>query len=152
MSEVLPDAVHSGEVCGASVSEMMKGHLPDDQAENVFEDGGDVEDIHQASLTHPLITISDRVFVNSQQLSAVKTTISNPEQLSEDAAKYHEGRANTACDCQTCRARIAAYNQQRQAAPIMITPYRHNWLISGGHKDSTDDSDFLDFRTCCQIQ
>jgi len=151
MPDILTEAVHSGEACGASVSEMMKEHLPTDQPENIFEDGPAAAP-SQRSLPHPVIAISDRVLSALPSLSAVKTTISNPEQLSDDLRKYHTGTASVACDCETCRARIAALQQQnQQSGGIMITPYRHNWLISGQHKGPADH-ELFDFPNCCQIQ
>jgi len=150
MPDILAEAINSGEACGASVSEMMKDHLPTDQAENIFEDGPTSEGPIARSLPHPLIVISDRILTAMPPLSAVKTTISNPEQLTDDIRKYHDGNINSVCDCQICRSRQAAFQQQSQGGPIMVTPYRHNWLISGNHKD--EQSDPFDYRNCCQIQ
>ena len=150
MPDILAEAVHSGEACGASVSEMMKDHLPSDQPENVFEDGPSGSDPVQRSLPHPIITISDRILAS---LSPVKTTISNPEQLEADSQKYQDGRQSATCECDSCKARSALVQQQQnQPAPIMVTPYRHNWIISGNHKGAADDSETFDFRNCCQIQ
>ena len=154
MPDILAEAVHSGEACGASTSEMMNDHLPGEQAENVFEDVAESgRQVQASSLPHPAITISDRILSSDQSLSSVKTTISDPDQLKADEEKYKQGSVNNGCDCQTCKARIAALQQQQQqpqSSPIMVTPYRHNWLISGAHKDEADD--LFDFRNCCQIQ
>jgi hypothetical protein len=150
MPDVLAEAVHSGEACGASVSDLMREHLPSEQPENVFEDVSETDQVQTSSMPPPLIAISDRVL--DSNLSAVKTTISNPEQLAADREKYHQGQAYSSCDCQSCKARVEAFQQQTQNAPITVTPYRHNWIISGSHKDSAEDDDFLNMRNCCQIQ
>ena len=131
-AEVL-ESVHSADACTNSVSEMIHGHLPDEGQENVIEDLP-ADELRESSLPHPLISIVPR------QLVKVKTTVNTPGALEEDKKKY------SSCNCESCRAKAAL----PQSEPIMITPYRHNWLISGKHHNQKDT--IFDLNECCGIQ
>ena len=129
----LLEAVHSSDACEAAIAEMNNGHLPDDPIENIFDD-----EVREASLPHTLITIVDR------PLERVKTTITSPEALEKDRLKYH-----AACSCESC---LKTRSTQTAPAPIMITPYRHNWIMSVMHRGNGKNDDFFDFGNCCTFQ
>ena len=126
------EAVHSGDACESAIAEMQHGHLADDPIENIYDD-----EVREASIPHTVIKILPA-------LERVKTTVNTPGAIEKEKEKY-----SATCTCESCQRTRAATTSGN--APIMITPYRHNWLISGMHRGGKTD-EFFDFGNCCTFQ
>ncbi len=127
------EAVHSGDACESAIAELQHGHLADEPVENIYDD-----EVREASLPHSVISIVP--------LQRVQTTINTPGALDKENAKY-----SSTCNCENCTKSRTALPGHGASAPIMITPYRHNWLISGMHRGAPTD-EFFDFGNCCTFQ
>jgi len=119
--------VHPTDACTASVAEMIRGNLPGEGNENVFDE------VTSSSIGQ--VQVMELVSRPEEaQLSIINTTVNNPDALAEDQKRYTV--PSPGCDCETCQIKLM---RQQQPAPIMITPYRHNWMISGNHKDQKEE-------------
>ena len=133
--------VHPADACTASVAEMMRGNLPGEGNENVFDEVT-TSSVSQGQIgVTELLNRIEKDEREDQSLSIINTTVNSPDTLAEDVKKYTA--PSPGCDCETCRIKLM---NQQQPAPIMITPYRHNWMISGNHKNQKDEDSWCSFQ------
>lgn len=148
MSEAL-ESVYPEDACRSSVSEITQGgHLPGGPNENVFD-----EDVRESDMGMNGAMMSVGITRPSDCFTVVRTTINSPEILEIDKKKYNSGGG---CDCDTCKTKKMQEAQQLKRAhanaPIMITPYRHNWIISGQHRGKEAQEEVWNLRECCIMQ